>query len=162
MDVAKKTRPVAPELSGAEIRAADQRARVQAATQAGARVKPAAVTRRVFTPEYQRRIIGQADDALASGEPGAVGALLRREGLYGSHLANWRKKRDAGELDAPPRRGRPVTRNPLADDVARLQREKAALEEKLRRAEIVIDVQKKVSLLLGIPVATPPDDEPTS
>lgn len=109
-------------------------------------------------------ILRQADAALATGEPGAVGALLRREGLYTSHLANWRAQRETGELAAlePKKRGPAPTRNPLADEVARLQRENTKLQEKLRKAEIVIDVQKKVAALLGEILPTVPDDpEPT-
>ncbi|MBZ0232484.1 MAG: transposase [Deltaproteobacteria bacterium] len=108
------------------------------------------------------RILREVDDALASGESGAVGALCRREGIFSSHLVTWRKQREAGELAAltPKKRGRKPTRNPLADEVARLEREKAKLEEKLRKAEIVIDVQKKVAALLGKPF--PEDEEPTS
>ena len=109
-------------------------------------------------------ILRQADAALSTGEPGAVGALLRREGLYTSHLANWRAQRETGELAAlePKKRGPAPTQNPLADEVARLQRENTKLQEKLRKAEIVIDVQKKVAALLGEILPTVPDDpEPT-
>jgi len=122
-------------------------------------------SRRTYTAEYKVRILREADEALASGEAGAVGALCRREGLYSSHLVTWRKQREAGELAAltPKKRGRPVTRNPFADELARLQREKAKLEEKLRKAESVIDVQRRVAALLGNPLPeAEADEEPRS
>jgi len=109
--------------------------------------------RRSFSAAYKLRVVREAD---ACTEPGQVGALLRREGLYHSHLAKWRSKRAAGELQAlaPQKRGRkPVAKNALADKVARLQREKAALEEELRKAHLIIDVQKKLSEILGLPDA---------
>jgi transposase len=113
--------------------------------------KPSRPTRRKYTAEYKLKILRDADEALATGDPGALGALLRREGLYSSHLVTWRAAREAGELEAlaPKKRGRPSTKNPLAEQVAKLQRENARLEEKLRKAEIIIDVQKKVAALLG-------------
>ena len=154
MEMAKKDRG---EPTGAELRAADQRtAPVQSI--------PTRPTRRTYTAAYKLEILRQADAALSTGEPGAVGALLRREGLYTSHLANWRAQRETGELAAlePKKRGPAPTRNPLADEVARLQRENTKLQEKLRKAEIVIDVQKKVAALLGEILPTVPDDpEPT-
>lgn len=109
--------------------------------------------RRTFSASYKLRVVREAD---ACTEPGQVGALLRREGLYHSHLTKWRSKRAAGELQAlaPRKRGRkPVARNPLADEVARLQRDKAKLEEELRKARLIIDVQKKLSEILGLPEA---------
>lgn len=107
--------------------------------------------RRTFAAEYKLRIVREADAALASGVEGAVGELLRREGLYSSHLTVWRRERDAGELAGltPKQRGRKSRKNPLADEVARLEREKAKLEHELYKARTIIDVQKKVALLLG-------------
>ena len=154
MEMAKKDRG---QPTGAELRAADQRTAPVQST-------PTRPTRRTYTAAYKLEILRQADAALATGEPGAVGALLRREGLYTSHLANWRAQRETGELAAlePKKRGPAPTRNPLADEVARLQRENTKLQEKLRKAEIVIDVQKKVAALLGEILPTVPDDpEPT-
>ena len=104
------------------------------------------------------RILEEVD---ACSEPGEIGRLLRREGLYSSHLSEWRRSRREGTLAAlaPRKRGRkPKPRNPLDHKVARLEREKAALEEELRKARIIIDVQKKVAGLLG----GIPDDEETS
>ena len=107
--------------------------------------------RRRFTVEYKARILAEAD---ACTEPGTLGGLLRREGLYSSHLTTWRRQRDEGALAGltPKRRGRKAKpKNPLADEVARLQRENQRLKEQLRQAELIIDVQKKVSEMLRIP-----------
>ena len=98
------------------------------------------------------RILAEAD---ACSELGQMGELLRREGLYSSHLSNWRSQREAGALVGltPKRRGRKAKpKNPLAEENQRLQRENRRLAEKLRQAETIIDVQKKVSEILGIPL----------
>jgi transposase len=113
--------------------------------------------RRSFTAEFKRRIVEEAD---ACTSPGEVGALLRRHGLYSSHLADWRMQYRLGVLGGlGPRRGPKPTRNPLARRVAQLEREKARLQKQLTRAKIVIAVQKKASELLGIPLTRPGDDE---
>ena len=99
--------------------------------------------RRRFTVEYKARVLAEAD---ACTEPGMLGELLRREGLYSSHLTTWRRQRDEGALAGlrPKRRGRKAKpKNPLADEVARLQRENQQLKEQLRQAELIIDVQEK-------------------
>jgi transposase-like protein len=117
--------------------------------------KPA---RRQFTAEYKRRILKEAD---ACG-PGGIVALLRREGLYSSHLVSWRRRREQGETAAltPHKRGRRTTpRNPLATENARLQRENERLQQRLRQAETIIDVQKKLCEMLGPPVATTGNNE---
>ena len=103
--------------------------------------------RRRFTAEYKRRILQAAD---ACTQPGEVGALLRREGLYSSHLTTWRGQRERGELQGltPAKRGPKA--DPQAAEVARLQRENDRLQAHLERAELIIDVQKKVSQLLGL------------
>jgi transposase-like protein len=146
MEMAKRKPDVVAETTGSGIRAAERRV-----TKSGEDLKRP--KRRKFTAEYKLSVVKAVEAALVSGEPGAVGAMLRREGLYSSHLVTWRKQRDAGELAAfSKKRGPKTTRNPLADEVARLEREKAQLEDRLRRAEIVIDVQKKVAILLGIPL----------
>ncbi len=106
--------------------------------------------RRTFTMMEKTRILEEADDCTV---PGQLGELLRREGIYSSYLNTWRKQREQGALAGltPKRRGRKrKPKNPLADEVARLQRDKKRLEEKLRQAELIIDVQKKVSEILGI------------
>jgi transposase len=114
--------------------------------------------RKTYTAEYKQRVLREADAAIASGEPGALGALLRREGLYSSHMNVWRRQRDRGELAglAPQKRGRKATRSPLADENERLRREVERLKVDLQKAETIIDVQKKLSLLLGL---TRPDDD---
>ena len=114
---------------------------------------PERPVRRRFTADYKIRILREADRCT---EPGQLGALLRREGLYSSHLTNWRQQRDEGTLAglAPKRRGRKPTPNaPLVADNERLKRENQRLAEKLRQAEAIIEVQKKLSEVLGIPLS---------
>jgi transposase-like protein len=109
--------------------------------------------RRTFTAKEKLRILHEADRTTGAGE---IGALLRREGLYSSHLTDWRRQRDAGILDGltPARRGpKPGEPNPLAADLAKAQQENAKLRLRLERTEAIIDLQKKVSDLLGIPLA---------
>jgi transposase len=102
--------------------------------------------RRQYTAEYKLRILRELDGSQGSGE---TGALLRREGLYSSHLTNWRRQRERGELDglSPQKRG--PKPDPQAVELARLQRENERLQERLRKAELIIDVQKKVAQMLG-------------
>jgi transposase len=104
--------------------------------------------RRKFSAEYKRRILDEADSCT---EPGQIGALLRREGLYSSHLTTWRRQRDRGLIQAlsPKKRGR-KRKDELEREVARLQRENARLQASLEQAEMIIDVQKKLSKLLGL------------
>jgi len=107
--------------------------------------------RRRFTATYKLRILEEAEKC---NQPGQIGALLRREGLYSSNLTTWRRQRDEGQLQglSPKKRGRKAKAvNPLAQRVAELERETQRLQEKLRKAEIIIEVQKKVSEILGIP-----------
>jgi len=111
--------------------------------------------RRRFAVEYKVRILAEAD---ACTEMGQVGELLRREGLYSSHLSNWRRQRDEGVLAGltPKRRGRKSkAKDPVADENELLRRENGRLKEKLRQAELIIDVQKKVSEMLSIPLKSP-------
>jgi transposase len=111
--------------------------------------------RRHFTAEYKLRILTLAD---ACTGPGSLGALLRREGLYASNLNTWRHQRERGILSGltPKKRGRKETvRDPLVAENEKLRRENERLTNRLRQAEIIIDVQKKVSQILGIPLATP-------
>ena len=110
--------------------------------------------RRRFTADYKLRVLEQAD---ACQQPGQLGTLLRREGLYASHLTKWRRQRDAGALAAlnPKRRGRKALAvNPLAAETERLRRDNERLAARLRQAETIIDLQKKVSEILGL--ALPP------
>jgi len=111
----------------------------------------ASAKRRSFTAEYKLRILAEADAAAA--QPGAIGALQRREGLYSSHLVTWRREREAGILKGltPHKRGPKSKRNPQEEEMQKLRRENQRLTEQLRKAEIVIDVQKKVGALLGWP-----------
>lgn len=117
-------------------------------------------TRRRFPAEYRRRILAECDAA----EAGQIGAILRREGLYASHLTSWRKTQRRAELAAleSQKRGPKPSKDERDARIARLEREKAALEKKLRKAEVIIDLQKKVSQILGIalPVLEQNDDEP--
>jgi transposase-like protein len=114
--------------------------------------------RRSFTAEYKLRILQEADNARFSG---TIGALLRREGLYSSHLVTWRREREAGTLEAltPRKRGPKSKHHPLDAENQKLRRENERLIERLRKAEIIIEVQKKVAALLGRPLPEPdPED----
>lgn len=161
MQMKKKTAPALAALPAAERSEGE---RSVAAGKAGAgpvevpRPDPEVVAkprRRAFTAEYKRRILNEADAARFSG---TIGALLRREGLYSSHLVTWRRERDAGILEAltPQKRGPKSKRHPLEDENQKLRRQNERLTGQLRKAEIIIDVQKKVAALLGRPI--PPLD----
>jgi len=106
--------------------------------------------RRNFTAKYKLRILSEADRC---SQPGELGTLLRREGLYSSNLTTWRRQREKGLLQAmsPKKRGRKhKEKNPLASRVARLEKENRRLEQKLKQAELIIEAQKKMSEILGI------------
>lgn len=110
----------------------------------------AKATRRTFTAAYKLAILAEVDACRESGE---VGALLRREGLYSSHIANWRRLREKGQLvAASPKRGRKPAMAPSeaaqAKEIERLRKQAARLEEKLRQAEAIIDAQKKLARML--------------
>jgi transposase-like protein len=116
---------------------------------------PEKAARRRFTAEYKLNILQQAEEA-CRGEEG-IGALLRREGLYSSHLTTWRRQREIGMLSglSPKRRGRKASaRNPLQPEVDRLRKETDRLQKRLKQAELIIEVQKKISQILGIPLET--------
>ena len=116
----------------------------------------AAPKRRSFTAEYKLRILNETDAALESGEPGALGEIIRREGLYGSHLITWRGQREAGQLAGlTKKRGPKSSKNELADENARLLRQVEKLQHELYKANTIIDVQKKVASLLGETLAEP-------
>lgn len=105
--------------------------------------------RRQFTAEYRLRILEEADRCTA---PGEVGQLLRREGLYSSHLTAWRKARRTGALRglASKKRGaKAKARNPLEPKVRQLEAEVKRLEAELKKAHTILDVQEKVAGLLG-------------
>ena len=115
---------------------------------------PERPVRRRFSAEYKLDILAQIDAA----EPGGIGAILRREGLYSSHLVDWRRARDRGALEALARpSGRPKP-NPLAGENDRLTRQNTRLEQRLATAERIIEIQSKVSALLGIPLAQERED----
>lgn len=116
--------------------------------------------RRRFTAEYKQRILREAEACKGHGE---LGALLRREGLYSSHLANWREQARAGAQAAlVPRKRGPEPKQVDERDrrIAELERENAKLARRAERAEALVEVPKKVSVLLGISLPNP--EEPTS
>ena len=118
---------------------------------------PAKLQRRRFTAEYRLRILKAAD---ACKRPGEVGALLRREGLYSSHLTQWRRQRDEGALrHLRARRRGPVPKR-VDPRVTQLEAENRRLQRKLQRAETIITLQKKVAEILGIPLKPLDNDEP--
>jgi hypothetical protein len=113
-------------------------------------------------PEYKLRILREADALAATG---GIGEMLRREGLYTSHLSSWRRERERGELEGLAakkrgRKGRPDKE--LVEENQRLAREVARLEKRLAQAETIIDVQKKVATLLGMPLKSPENDRSDS
>ena len=114
--------------------------------------------RRTFSAEYKLRILQEAD---ACTEPGQIGALLRREGLYSSHLTDWRRARAAGQLAALGSRKRGPKPDPTAQELDELRRENERLRTRLQQAEIIVDVQKKLSQLLGLTPSQTETDEST-
>jgi transposase-like protein len=112
--------------------------------------------RRKFTQEYKRRIIR---DAAAAKKPGDIAALLRREGLYSSHLSSWREQEKASDLKPRKPGPKPTPPNPLAKRVAELERENRKLRRQFEKAQLVIEFQKKISDVLGIPLKDSESDE---
>jgi transposase len=106
--------------------------------------------RRIFKAAYKKRILAEVEAAAGSGN---IGEILRREGIYSSTLTGWRKEREAA-VDAAfsQKRGPEPKHNPLASENEKLRRRNQRLEEDLRKAELIIEVQKKLSLLLGRPL----------
>ena len=163
-----------PTVLPAAERREDERSETDRSTAAGKTVAPpppaasrpnpevlADARRRSFTGEYKQRILAEADSAAA--QPGAIGALLRRERLYSSHLSTWRRERQAGILKGltAHKRGPKSKHNPQEEEMQKLRRENQRLTEELRKAEIVIDVQKKVGALLGWPLPkADPEEKP--
>jgi len=117
---------------------------------------PAKAKRRQFSPEYRMRILREADACKA---PGEVGALLRREGLYSSHLVLWRRQREAGALAGMRGKKRGPKAKVLDLRVKQLEKENARLQRQLNQAETIIEIQKKVASILGIPLNAPELDE---
>jgi len=106
--------------------------------------------RRKFTAQYKLHILEEAEACAGTGQ---IGALLRREGLYYSNLTTWKRQKEEGLLEAlsPKKRGRKVKqKDPLSQRVTQLERENERLRKKLKQAETIIDVQKKISEILGI------------
>jgi transposase-like protein len=112
--------------------------------------------RRQYSAEYKQRILREAETCRATGE---IGALLRREGLYSSHLTTWRRQCERGELEglSPQKRGPKA--DPQAIELGKLKRENERLRERLRKAELIIEVQKKVSQILGVALPESDQDE---
>lgn len=114
--------------------------------------------RRQFTVAEKQRILREVDACQGSGE---IGALLRREGIYSSYLVTWRRQRESGELEGLTPRKRGPKPNPEAIELAKLRREHERLKERLRQAELIIEVQKKVARMLGANLDTPDLDDPS-
>ena len=110
--------------------------------------------RRRFTVEYKRAIVREAD---ACKTPGAIGALLRREGLYSSHLTTWRGARERGELTGAPKKRGPARRiaDPRDERIIELEREGTLWRKRAERAEALVELQKQVAALLGTPITEP-------
>ena len=115
----------------------------------------AKATRRRFTVEYKRKIVREADGCKT---PGAVGALLRREGLYSSHLTTWRAARERGELAGAAKKRGPARRvvDPRDKQLAEQAREISRWQKRAERAEALVALQKQMAALLGTPLATEP------
>jgi transposase len=113
--------------------------------------------RRSFSAPYKKKILAEVEAASGSG---SIGEILRREGIYSSTLTGWRKERDAA-VDSvfSQKRGPEAKRNPLTAENEKLRRRNQRLQEELRKAEIIIDVQKKLFLLLGGPLLPMPGSE---
>ena len=105
--------------------------------------------RRQYTAEYKLCVLNEVDACKGAGE---IGALLRREGLYSSLVSKWRQQREKGSLEGLGAHKRGPKPDPQAAEMARLQRENERLRERLRKAELIIDVQKKVAQMLGAPI----------
>ena len=111
---------------------------------------PEKATRRKFSAEYKLRILRLADSCA---DPGSLGKLLRKEGLYSSNLTTWRRQREKGVLEGlkPAKRGRKtIEPNPLLPELENLRKENHRIEKRLKRAELIIEVQKKISQILGL------------
>jgi transposase len=153
---------ISPALSPAAQRSEVERSEIDRSAAAGdkagaapPRPDPEVVAgskRRTFSAQYKLRILAEAD--AAADHPGAIGALLRREALYSSHLTAWRRERQDGILKGltPNKRGPKSKRDPQQEELQLLRRHNQRLSEELRKAEIIIDVQKKVGALLGWPL----------
>ncbi len=113
--------------------------------------------RRTFTAAYKQWVLEEAEKCRE--QPGGIGALLRREGLYSSHLTTWRRQQEAGQLAGLAPRKRGPKSNAQAEEVGRLWRENARLSRQLEKAELIIEAQKKLSEILGITLEQETGDE---
>ena len=119
-------------------------------------VTPNKARRRSFSASYKKKIVAEVE---AAGS-GSIGEILRREGIYSSTLTRWRKEREAAlEGVFAKKRGPEPKNNPFTAENEKLRRQNQRLQEDLRKAEIIIDVQKKVAMLLGRPLPPVPDNE---
>jgi transposase len=120
-------------------------------------VTPKKAKRRSFSASYKKKILVEVEAAAGSGR---IGEILRREGIYSSTLTSWRKERDDAVDGAfSKKRGPEPKHNPFSAENEKLRRQNQRLQEELRKAEIIIDVQKKVAMLLGRPLPPVPDSE---
>jgi transposase len=150
-----------PELESREVRdvAETEGARRATGVSAGAHPDPEVperAKRRQFSAEYKLRIVREADACKGSGE---IGALLRREGLYSSHLVVWRRQRETRALTGMRARKRGPKAKEVDPRVKQLERENVRLQRRLKQAETIIEIQKKVAGMLGIPLNAPELDE---
>jgi len=106
--------------------------------------------RRQYSAEYRRRILKEADEC----KVGEVGALLRKEGLYSSHLTKWRRQREQGELAGLGSQKRGKKADPQAREMAQLRKQIVGLNQKLERAELIMAAQKKLADLVGLPTSS--------
>jgi transposase-like protein len=104
-------------------------------------------SRRQFSAEYKRRILQEYD---ACQEPGEKGAMLRRAGIYSSYITTWRRQQENGELDGLTARKRGPKKDPEEEELSKVKDENRRLRERLRQAELIIEAQKKISLILGL------------
>lgn len=113
--------------------------------------------RRTFTAAYKQWVLEEAEKCRE--QPGGIGRLLRREGLYSSHLTTWRQQQEAGQLAGLAPRKRGPKSNPEAEEMSRLRRENVRLSRQLEKAELIIEAQKKLSEILGITLEQETEDE---
>jgi len=152
-----KSLSLSDEVAGAE---GGRRATGTPAIGAGGSVPDPAVSekakRRRFTAEYRLRILREVEQCKA---PGEIGVILRREGLYSSHLTCWRRQRDQIAREGLARRKRGPKAKPQDPRLKELERENVRLKRRLQRAEAILAIQKKASELLGIPLSQPDEDD---
>jgi len=164
MDTTSNKRLLAPESGEPQRSGGEPNGGANNAAASGAAPDPEVLAqpkRRRFTAAYKARIVEEAQRCT---EPGEVGALLRREGLYSSALTTWRRQYQAGALKGlkDDKRGRKRTHDARDQELQQLRRKNERLNKKLRQAELIIEIQKKVAAMLGNPIETLPDSEEIS